>query len=163
MPRAHRGGGGGARGEGEGEEEKRCGEPFHAAPCYICLGSKTMKVNRTGQDVPSSVKRRMSGRFRAVVYLPARIGRKDGTVLDISRGSARVRHVGSIEVGTQLQLSFTSPQGRFAGNATVTSCRVVGVSEIADGATEFESLIRFANLTPEAVALLERIVVEQEG
>ena len=124
-------------------------------------GFKAMKVNRPPHDVPAPVKRRMSGRFRAVLYLPARIGRKDGTVVDISRGSARARHAGTIDVGTQLQLSFNSPQGRFAANASIVSCRVVGTG--ADGATEFESLLRFANVPPEAMAVLEAIVAEQEG
>lgn len=111
--------------------------------------------------MPSAVKRRMSGRFRAVVELPARLGRKDGTLVDVSRGSARVRHAGALDVGTVAQLSFRSPHGDFTGTATVLSCRVVGQS--GDGSTQFESLVRFSNVGTEGNAILDRVVADQEG
>lgn len=120
-----------------------------------------MKTRNPADDVPSAVKRRMSGRFRAVVELPARLGRKDGVLVDISRGSARVRHAGALDVGTVAQLSFRTAHGDFAGSATVLSCRVIG--QAADGSTQFESLIRFSNVEAGGTAVLERIVADQEG
>ena len=103
----------------------------------------------------------MSGRFRAMVELPARLGRKDGTLVDISRGSARVRHAGALDVGTVAQLSFRSPHGDFNGSASVLSCRVVG--QAGDGSTQFESLIRFSNIGADGNEVLEKIVADQEG
>ena len=92
--------------------------------------------------------------------LQARIGRKDGIIIDASRGSARVRHAGALDVGTQLTVTFKSFYGMFAGPAEVTSCRVVGTSH--DGSTEFESLIRFGNLPAESAAILDQMVADQE-
>jgi len=115
-----------------------------------------MKSHRSAQDVPIAVKRRMSGRQRVALNLPARLGRKDATIIDASPGSARVRHAGTIAVGTQLPLMFTSGHGAFTGAAEVASCRVVGT--LADGSTEFESLVRFANLSPEAQEMLAKVI-----
>jgi PilZ domain-containing protein len=119
-----------------------------------------MKTRHPSADVPAAVKRRMSGRFRAVVELPARLGRKDGVLVDVSRGSARVRHAGALDVGTVAQLSFRSPHGQFSGSATVLSCRVVG--KAGDGATQFESLVRFSNIGADGNRILEQVVADQE-
>ncbi|MBV9494399.1 MAG: hypothetical protein JOZ54_09130 [Acidobacteria bacterium] len=120
-----------------------------------------MKTRVQSPEVPSSVKRRMSGRFRAIVEFPARLGRKDGVIVDVSRGSARVRHAGALDVGTYAQLTFRTSHGEFSGNAEVLSCRVVGKAR--DGATQFESLVRFSNVGSEGNAILEQIVADQEG
>lgn len=120
-----------------------------------------MKTRPPAEEVPSAVKRRMSGRFRAVVDLPARLGRKEGTLVDVSRGSARVRHAGALDVGTVAQLFFRTAHGDFNGSATVLSCRVVGQS--GDGSTQFESLVRFSNMGADGTAVLERVVADQEG
>ena len=119
-----------------------------------------MKSHRSAQNVPIAVKRRMSGRQRVALSLQARIGRKDGIIIDASRGSARVRHGGAIDVGTQLSVTFKSFYGNFAATAEVASCRVVGTSP--DGSTEFESLIRFANLSPESSDILSQIIADRE-
>ncbi|HKO54886.1 MAG TPA: hypothetical protein VJ276_03345 [Thermoanaerobaculia bacterium] len=103
----------------------------------------------------------MSGRFRAQVSLPAKLGRKEGTLVDVSRGSARVRHAGALDVGTVAPLTFRSAHGDFAGSATVLSCRVVG--QAGDGSTEFESLVRFSNIGAEGTAVLEQVVADQES
>ena len=117
-----------------------------------------MKSRRSAQNLPIAVKRRMSGRQRVALSLPARIGRKDATIIDASRGSARVRHAGAIDVGTQVIVAFQSFYGPFSGTAEVASCRVVGTSP--DGSTEFESLVRFGSLPPEAKEILAKVVAD---
>ena len=101
--------------------------------------------------------RRQSGRFEPVIQIPARVGRRDGVVLNLSHRGARVRHHGSLKVNEVIDLAFPCAGAQFASRARVLSCRAVPLKD-PSGAMVFESRFAFANPSPEALALLEKVL-----
>ncbi len=99
--------------------------------------------------------RRISGRFQPVIEIPARIGRREGVVLNVSHRGARVRHSGSLKVAELIDIAFPCAGGRFSSRARVLSCRVTPIKD-GDGALLFESRVAFASPSAEALALLEK-------
>ena len=77
--------------------------------------------------------------------LPARLGRKDGTLIEIDRCGARVRHSGALKLGGKLQLSFKLGGEVFSAVSQVLACRVVGLGLGEGGSTLFESKLTFAD------------------
>jgi hypothetical protein len=75
--------------------------------------------------------------------LPARVGRKDGTLVEFDRCGARVRHSGALKLGGELQLSFKVAGEVFAAISQVLACRVVGLGLGEGGSTLFESKLNF--------------------
>ena len=75
--------------------------------------------------------------------LPARVGRKDGTLVEIDRCGARVRHSGALKLGGEFQLSFKLGSEVFAALSQVLACRVVGLGLGEGGSTLFESKLNF--------------------
>ena len=59
--------------------------------------------------------------------LAARVGRKDGTLVEIDRCGARVRHSGALKLGGEFELSFVLRGEVFAASSQVLACRVVGL------------------------------------
>ena len=55
--------------------------------------------------------RRISGRFQPVIEIPARIGRREGVVLNVSHRGARVRHSGSLKVAELIDIAFPCAGG----------------------------------------------------
>ena len=78
--------------------------------------------------------------------LPARVGRKDGTLVELDRCGARVRHSGALKLGGELQLSFKLGREVFTAASQVLACRVVGLGRGDGGSTLFESKL---NITDE--------------
>jgi len=77
--------------------------------------------------------------------LPARVGRKDGTLVEIDRCGARVRHSGALKLGGELQLSFKLGGEVFAAVSQVLACRVIGLGMGERGSTLFESKLNFTD------------------
>ena len=75
--------------------------------------------------------------------LPARVGRKDATLVEIDRSGVRVRHTGALKLGGELSVSFKLGGEVFAANTQVLSCRVIGLGLGEGGSTLFESKLNF--------------------
>ena len=75
--------------------------------------------------------------------LPVRVGRKEGTLVEIDRCGARVRHSGALKLGGEMQLSFKMGGEVFAAVSQVLACRVVGLGLGDGGSTLFESKLNF--------------------
>src|SRR5262245_28155798 len=88
--------------------------------------------------------------------LPARVGRKDGTLVEMDRCGARVRHCGALKLGGELQLSFRVGSEVFVAPSQVLACRVVGLGLGEGGATLFESKLNFVD--EETRAWAERLL-----
>ena len=88
--------------------------------------------------------------------LPARVGRKDGTLVELDRCGARVQHSGALKLGGELQLSFKMGGEVFAANSQVLACRVVGLGLGEGGSTLFESKLNFTE--EHARQLAERLM-----
>ena len=101
--------------------------------------------------------RRRSGRFEPVMQIPARVGKRDGVVLNVSHRGARVRHPGSLRPSELIDLVFPCSGGQFSSRARVLSCRVVPLKDPA-GLLVYESRFAFVNPSPEAVALLDKLL-----
>jgi hypothetical protein len=94
--------------------------------------------------------------------LPARVGRKDGTLVEFDRCGARVRHSGALKLGGELQLSFKVGGEVFAAISQVLACRVVGLGLGDGGSTLFESKLNFIDERTRDIA--ERLLgVAQEA
>ena len=106
--------------------------------------------------------RRQSRRMRLIVGLPVRLGRRDGTLVEISRGGARVRHVGIMKTETDVILSFVSASDQFMAHAHVLSSRVVGLGTGEGGATLFETILRFTHTPAESLATIEQMLGTDE-
>ena len=99
----------------------------------------------------------MSGRFEPLIQIPARVGRRDGVVLNVSHRGARVRHPGSLKPNEVVELTFPCAGAQFSSRARVLSCRAVPLKD-ANGAMLFESRFAFATPSAEAMALLETLL-----
>ena len=77
--------------------------------------------------------------------LPARVGRKEATLVEIDRTGARVRHSGALKLGGELQLSFKLRGELFVAVSQVLACRVVGLGLGDGGSTLFESKLNFTD------------------
>ena len=75
--------------------------------------------------------------------LAARVARKDATLVEIDRNSARVRHSGALKLGGEVPLSFVAKGEVFSALTHVLSCRVVGLGLGEAGSTLFESKLAF--------------------
>jgi hypothetical protein len=101
--------------------------------------------------------RRRSGRFEPVMQIPARVGKRDGMVLNVSHRGARVRHPGSLKPNDLIDLAFACAGGQFSSRARVLSCRVVPLKD-PRGVLVYESRFEFVSPSPEAVALIDKIL-----
>lgn len=108
------------------------------------------------QENVQVLERRKSRRLRLPSHLPARIGRRDGILVDLSTRGARVRHAGSLELGTELRLSFVYDQMRFSASARVLASRVVGFG--AAGGTLYESRLSFGDLPEEMMDVVKTLL-----
>jgi hypothetical protein len=88
------------------------------------------------------------------MQIPARVGRRNGVVMNVSHRGARVRHPGSLKPSEIVDLAFPCAGGQFASRARVLSCRAMPIKD-AEGQMVFESRFAFANPSPEAMALLD--------
>ena len=104
------------------------------------------------------LERRKSRRFRLPSHLPVRIGRRDGFLVDLSTRGARVRHSGSLELGSEIRLSFVCEQMRFSANARVLASRVIGFGTIDGGGTSYESRISFGDLPEEMLDVVKGLL-----
>lgn len=107
--------------------------------------------------------RRQSRRMRLVVGLPVRLGRRDGTLIEISRGGARVRHTGSCKTDSEVMLVFESGRDRFMANGHVLSSRVVSLGGGEGGATLFETVVRFTHMPAESLTTIEQLLGPEEA
>jgi hypothetical protein len=77
------------------------------------------------------------------INVPARVGRKDATLVEIDRTGARIRHSGALKLGGELPLSFKLGGEVVSAVSQVLACRVVGLGLGDGGATLFESKLNF--------------------
>lgn len=80
--------------------------------------------------------------------IPARVGRFDAELLGISGDDVRLRHCGSLKVGSEVPLTFSFAASRVQTTARVRSCRVAAIG--AGGpATTYESRLELLRLSEE--------------
>jgi hypothetical protein len=77
------------------------------------------------------------------INVPARVGRKDATLVEIDRTGARIRHSGALKLGGEMPLSFKLGGEVFSAVSQVLACRVVGLGLGDGGSTLFESKLSF--------------------
>jgi hypothetical protein len=106
--------------------------------------------------VMSAVRR--SNRFRVIMNLPLKLGRKDGTLVDISEAGVLATHTGVTKTGSVVEISFTHEGRRFVANAKVETCTVVGLGAGPGGATLYASRLFFTELSDEAKGILGELV-----
>jgi hypothetical protein len=110
-----------------------------------------------GEKLVMSAVRR-SNRFRVIMNLPLKIGRKDGTLVDISEAGVLATHTGVMKTGSMTEISFTHEDRRFVANAKVETCTVVGLGAGPGGATLYASRLFFTELSDEAKEILAALV-----
>lgn len=115
-------------------------------------------ANAIPSESSSNQDRRQSRRMRLIVGLPVRLGRREGTLVEISRGGARVRHIGIMKTETDVMLAFVSGTDQFMANAHVLSSRVVALGTGPGGATLFETVLRFTHIPAESLATVEQML-----
>jgi len=103
---------------------------------------------------------RRSNRFRVIMNVPVRLGRKSGTLVDISSAGVLATHTGMLNTGASVDLSFTYEGERFAASAKVASCTVVGLGAGEGGATLYASRLYFTNLPEPAKQMLDTLFGE---
>lgn len=100
--------------------------------------------------------RRREPRLRLTSAVPARIGRGEGSLVDLSLHGMRVRHSTPAGRGTRVRVSFEWRGERFAATAEVLASRVAALT--ADGGTLFESRLRFVDLAADGREMLDRVL-----
>lgn len=101
---------------------------------------------------------RMSERLRLAICLPARIGRRDGTIIDLSATGARVRHTGPLKLGLEIPLSFQTDDGACSAKARVLACRIVSLGDGEAGSPLFETRLTFLAVPEESLDRISRFV-----
>src|SRR5690348_16845626 len=101
---------------------------------------------------------RRSNRFRVIMNVPLRIGLKQATLVDISTTGVLATHSGTLKTGATVEISFTHDGQKFAAQATVASCTVVGLGAGEAGATLYASRLYFVNLPDHERSMLESMV-----
>jgi c-di-GMP-binding flagellar brake protein YcgR len=103
---------------------------------------------------------RRSNRFRVIMNVPLRIGLKQATLVDISTTGVLATHSGMLKTGATVEISFTHEDQKFAAQAKVASCTVVGLGAGEAGATLYASRLYFVNLPDASRQMLENMVGE---
>jgi len=101
---------------------------------------------------------RRSNRFRVIMNVPLRIGLKQATLVDISTTGILATHSGTLKTGATVDISFTHEGEKFAAQAKVVSCTVVGLGAGEGGATLYASRLFFVNLPDRERRMLEEMV-----
>lgn len=101
---------------------------------------------------------RRSNRFRVIMNLPLKIGIKPATLVDISEAGVLATHSGVLKTGAVVDISFVHESRRFAGQAKVETCTVVGLGAGPDGATLYASRLFFKDLSAEAKEIVKSLV-----
>jgi hypothetical protein len=101
---------------------------------------------------------RRSNRFRVIMNLPLKLGRKDGTLVDISEAGVLATHTGVLQTGAIIEISFFHEGERFVANAKVETCTVVGLGAGPGGATLYASRLFFKDLSEPAKKILADVV-----
>ena len=101
---------------------------------------------------------RRSNRFRVIMNVPLRIGLKQATLVDISTTGILATHSGMLKTGSTVDISFTQDDQKFAAQAKVASCTVVGLGAGDAGATLYASRLYFVNLPDHERKMLEDMV-----
>ncbi len=101
---------------------------------------------------------RRSNRFRVIMNMPLRIGRKQATLVDISTTGILATHPGMLETGLVVEISFTRDANPFDASARVASCTVVGLGAGEAGATLYASRLFFVDLPQSSRLMLESLV-----
>lgn len=103
---------------------------------------------------------RRSNRFRVIMNVPLRIGLKQATLVDISTTGVLATHSGTLKTGATVEISFTHEGEKFAAQATVASCTVIGLGAGEGGTTLYASRLYFVNLSDAQRKMLEGMVGE---
>ena len=106
---------------------------------------------------------RRSNRFRVIMNVPLRIGLKQATLVDISTTGILATHSGMLKADATVDISFTHDDRKFAAQAKVVSCTVVGLGAGESGATLYASRLYFTNLGEAERKLLEDMVGADAG
>ena len=91
----------------------------------------------------------LAGAIAFTTSIPARVGRFDAELLGISANEVKLRHSGSLKVGSEVPLTFTFAGSRVQTTAIVRSCRVTAIGGSRPGATTYESRLELLRLSGE--------------
>ena len=108
------------------------------------------------KDAMNAIRR--SNRFRVIMNVPLRIGLKQATLVDISTTGILATHSGTLKTGATVDISFTHADQKFAAQAKVASCTVVGLGAGEGGATLYASRMYFVSLPDHERKMLEDMV-----
>lgn len=103
---------------------------------------------------------RRSNRQRALLNVPVRVGRRAGTLVDISETGILATHGGMLRNGSAIEVTFTIEGETHTIPCRVESCTVVGLGGDGDdtGGTIYASRIFFTRVPDEARALIRRLL-----
>ena len=71
----------------------------------------------------------------------ARLGRCDAEIVSVAGDEVRLRHSGSLKVGTEITLTYLAGMTRQQVGVVVRSCRVLALGGGANGATLYETCV----------------------
>lgn len=106
----------------------------------------------------TGVERRRGERTHVTRELRARIGRHDALVLDLSMRGARVNHEALLQRGSTIRLSFRWYGVQFDAAAEILASRIVTLGAGLDQRPLYESRVRFASMTLDAMDVLSRAI-----
>ena len=117
-------------------------------------------MSALAQSPPSFApsERRIGRRIRLDRVLPARIGRHDGTLVDLSMRGAKIRHAGSLQRGATVRITFPWDRVRFSAVAETLSSRILALGMGKDASPMYESRLHFVYIDPAAFRLLQRVL-----
>ena len=109
-------------------------------------------------SIQTAIERRRSERTQVNRVLRARTGRHDAFLVDLSMRGARIRHEGLLRRGATVRLAFGWEDARFDGAVEVLASRIVTLGAHENQPAVYESRVRFASMTADAMELLARVI-----
>ncbi len=108
----------------------------------------------------SVYERRRFPRFELSMALAARLGRLDGTIINISARGACVRHSRALPRKATVRLTFQIGSQQVSATARVISSRLVSLGRGAASMAEFESRLALVEVPHVSEYVLARFLVE---
>jgi hypothetical protein len=101
-----------------------------------------------------------SNRQRVLLNIPVRVGRRQGTLIDLSEAGILATHGGVLKNGSPVEVSFTWDGAMFTLACRVESCTVVGLGGDGDdtGGPIYASRIFFTRVPDDARAFINRML-----
>jgi hypothetical protein len=118
-----------------------------------------LNIRRKTPFDATAMERRRFPRVELSTPLPARLGRVEGDVVDLSARGARVRHATAVPRGATFRLTFQCGTQECSAMAKVVASRVVSVGREASTLPQFESRLALVEVPHISEYLLARLMV----